>query len=243
MSPRRPLILVVDDVPMSLEVARLALLGLGRIATASGGKEALERARNGRPELVVADVCMPDLDGVALCRAIKSDWELRGTPVILLAPGPGAAEHARAIGAGADDVLAKPIRRPQLIATAARFLQPGGLQGLPRAEMDAPARLRAEQREGAARVRNVSRGGAFVESDLALAVHSEVALEFALPGTGLRIAPTARVVWTRVDPDAAGQTGAGLRFVGIDGGSARRLEEYVHERTARMSAALPSARA
>lgn len=241
MSSRRPLILVVDDVPMSLEVARLALLGLGRIVTAASGKEALERTKLERPALVVADLCMPDMDGLALCRAIKSDWELRGTPVILLASGPGAAEHARAIGAGADDVLAKPIRRPQLISTAGRFLQPGGLQGLPRAEVDAPARLRAEQREGMARVRNISRGGAFIESELPLAVHSHVTLEFALPGTGLRIAPTARVVWTRLDTDAAGQTGAGLRFVGIDGGSARRLEEYVHERTARAGLVLQSA--
>lgn len=242
MSARSPLILVADDVPMSLEVARLALLGLGRIVTATGGQEALELAQRERPALVVADINMPGMDGLALCRRIKADWEVRGTPVILLASGPGAAEHARAIDAGADDVLAKPIRRPQLISAAGRFLQAGVLQGLPRAEVDSPACLRAEQREGAARVRNISRGGAFIESAMPLVVHSRVMLEFALPGAVLRIAPTARVVWTRRAPDGSGQTGAGLRFVGIDGGSARRLEEYVHERTARSSLPLQSAR-
>ncbi len=234
---RRPRILVADDVAMSREVARLALVVLGNVETVADGEAALARARVHRPDLVVADLEMPKMDGLALCRALRADAGLQTIPVILLAASQAPDEHARAVDAGADDVLAKPIQRRILVSSARRFLHPEAGTGLPRVEIDAPVALRSGPQLAEGRVRNVSRGGAFVEADLPLVVHSELSMEFALPGSAARLAPTARVMWARPRASSYGPAGAGVRFIALDGQSARDLDDFVHERRVQAPAA------
>lgn len=228
---RRPLVLVVDDVAYTRDVARLALMNVGRVVTARSTREALARARAERPDLVVADLDMPDEDGAVLCRELRSDPELQRVPVVLFTSHGDAAEHARAVDAGAADVLAKPIERPRLVATARRFVRREGALGLPRVEIDAPAEIEIGAARAAGRVRNVSRGGAFVQSELPLIVHGELALEFTLPETDLQMTPRARVMWMRRQPSRQGPAGAGVRFVGLDARSASRIDDWVQERT------------
>ena len=237
---RRPRILVADDLAMCREVARLALLSLGRVETVADGEKALERARLERPDLVIADLSMPKMDGIALCRALRRDPDLSRVPIILLASSHAPDEHARAVDAGADDVLAKPIQRPSLVASAQRFLRPEGTLGLPRVEIDAPVTIRSGPRHAEGRVRNVSRGGAFVQADLPLVVHSELAMEFALPGTDAQIAPTARVMWARGSASSCGPAGAGVRFIALDGRAAQCLDDYVHEHRTQATAVAAS---
>lgn len=225
----RPRILFADDLAMCRDIARLALASLGSVETVADGEKALERAHAERPDLVIADLTMPKMDGVALCRALRRDPELRTVPVILLASSHASDDHARAVDAGADDVLAKPIQRPGLVASARRFLRPEGTIGLPRVEIDAPVAIRSGPRHAEGRVRNVSRGGAFVQAELPLVIHTELAMEFALPGTDARIAPTARVMWARASASSSGPAGAGVRFIALDGRAAQDLDDYVHE--------------
>jgi Tfp pilus assembly protein PilZ len=84
-------------------------------------------------------------------------------------------------------------------------------------------------------VRNVSRGGAFVQADLPLVIHSELAMEFALPGSDSRIAPTARVMWARGAASSCGPAGAGVRFIALDGRAAQDLDDFVHEHRAQLN--------
>ena len=116
-----------------------------------------------------------------------------------------------------------------LLETVNRFLRFSTVRGLPRVEVDAPVRIRCGATESWGQVRNVSRGGLFVEAALSVPTRTEVGLEFELPDTFRRIAPTARVVWQRTDRDGQ-RSGIGLRFVGLDARSARYLDDYVHER-------------
>src|SRR5687767_6610342 len=84
--PNEPVeILLVEDSPT--QAAKLAHLLEGRgfvIRVATNGRKALDALRQHKPKLVVSDVVMPEMDGYALCRAIKNDPALAGVPVILV---------------------------------------------------------------------------------------------------------------------------------------------------------------
>jgi len=222
-------ILFVDDVQMFRDLGALFLARSGKVVTAADGEEALAIARKDRPVMILSDLAMPEMDGAELCAAVKTDPELSGIPVILILASELAADHARAIHAGADDVLSKPLSRVVLLETVNRFLRFSTVRGLPRVEIDAPVRIRCGKIESWGKARNVSRGGLFVEATLSVPPRTEVALEFELPDASRRLAPTASVVWQRAEPDGQ-SSGIGLRFVGLDARSARYLDDYVHER-------------
>jgi CheY-like chemotaxis protein len=228
----RRTILVVDDAPLLRELAALFLARAGRVLTAASGEEALAVARLEQPDLIVADVGMPGLDGVALCRTIKQDPLLGGARVALLIATGDGSEREQAIRAGADDVLPKPIDRVLLLDTARRLLSTEPV-GLPRVALAQPIQLRAGRLVWDGLARNLSRGGVFVESRRLVAPPTELALAMRLPETTAWLCSTAQVIWTRAaqrqPPGAA--SGMGLRFLALDRGSARTLSDWVEERS------------
>lgn len=220
---------MVDDTPLLRELVALFLARAGRVFTASGGEEALALASAIRPALVFADVSMPGLDGAELCRRLKASALHRDVPVVLLVGSDAAEARERAVRAGADDVISKPVERLPLLEAARRLLDQNAPRGLPRIPLEAPVRMRLREREWPGTARNLSRGGVFVESAELLDARAELALELALPETPLALASTAQVIWTRApEPELA--PGMGLRFLGLDRPTARQLSEYVEER-------------
>jgi uncharacterized protein (TIGR02266 family) len=226
---RRHTILVVDDTPLIRELGALFLARAGRVVTAASGEEALALADELQPDLIVADLLMPGMDGAVLCERLKQSPAHSQVPVVLLAATGEAAERERAVRAGANDVLPKPIERMALLDAARRYLNEPTPRALPRIEVTARAELRQRRHAWDATARNVSRGGVFVETPRILEAHSELELALALPEATGVIASTAQVVWTR----ARGRTrepGMGLRFLGLDRRTARALADYIEER-------------
>ncbi|MCY0943086.1 SpoIIE family protein phosphatase [Streptomyces antarcticus] len=87
-----------------------------RVVVAADGHEALRQARRLRPDLVLADVMMPGLDGFALLRALRADPATARTPLVFLSARAGEAAAAEGLAAGADDYLAKPFSSTDLLA-------------------------------------------------------------------------------------------------------------------------------
>jgi CheY-like chemotaxis protein len=164
MDARRK-ILIADDAAMFRELGALFLARSGRVITANNGIESLDAMRRHRPHVVVADLDMPDMDGEELCRCIKADPELRDTPVILVTRGELADERARAVRAGADDVIDKPISRIALIQAVNRFLRGPTLRGLARVSIETEVHIVYEREERWGTARNLSRGGIFIEAE------------------------------------------------------------------------------
>ncbi|HEY5657837.1 MAG TPA: response regulator [Myxococcota bacterium] len=223
-------ILIVDDAPMFRELESLFLARSGRVLTASSGSEALEVARRELPDVVVADYSMPGMRGDALCREIKSDPDLRKTPVIIVTSCYEEDEHENAVRAGADDVIEKPVNRLTLIQAVNRFLRLA-VRGLVRVPLEAEVRLGLQSCEAWGHARNISRGGIFVESEAGFEPDTEVELEFLLPNATDTLAPTARVVWRRVQSSTT-RPGLGLQFLKLDRNVAKQLDDYVYERAA-----------
>src|SRR5262245_42879879 len=204
----------------------------GQVLTACDGDEAWELLHAERPDVVVTDLSMPGLPGDELCRRIKADPDLRRTPVIVVTGRGQGEEHERAVRAGADDVVEKPINRASLIQAVNHFLRLA-VRGLVRVTLETDVRIAAAATAAAvwARSRNVSRGGMYVESDFELSPDSEVQLHFALPESREPLQPTAKVVWRRPG-SRPGTAGLGLQFLRLDRESARVLDEYIYERAA-----------
>jgi uncharacterized protein (TIGR02266 family) len=219
---------VVDDTPLLREMAALFLTRAGRVFTAATGEEALTLAGVIRPDLVFADVSMPGVDGSELCRRLKRSALHADVPVVLLTGSDSAEERERAVRAGADDVIPKPVERLPLLEAARRLLA-NAPRGLPRIPLDAPVRLRQRSREWTGTARNLSRGGVFVETEEVLHARAEIELALELPETPLSLASTAQVIWTRPPREDWGG-GMGLRFLGLDRPTARQISQYVDER-------------
>jgi adenylate cyclase len=116
-------ILVVDDVPRNVKLLAdiLAVKGY-EVVTAASGTEALETIRDEKPDLVLLDVMMPDMDGYEVCAAIRTEAAGRMLPVVLVT-ALDASERVKGLECGADDFLTKPINQPELLARVKSLLR------------------------------------------------------------------------------------------------------------------------
>lgn len=126
-----PLALVADDDPEVRQLLAKILEGLGcAVVVAGDGREALQMVRELRPRLVVLDAMMPEVHGFEVCRAIKSDRELRATPVVLCsAVYRGSVGSDARIAFGADAYLQKPFRLEEVTQLFRHWLATSGAAG------------------------------------------------------------------------------------------------------------------
>jgi CheY-like chemotaxis protein len=87
------------------------------------GLAALEAVRRSMPDLVLADVMMPRLDGLGLVRALRAEESSRGVPIVLLSAGAGEDSRIRGLAARADDYLVKPFSARELLARVGSHVQ------------------------------------------------------------------------------------------------------------------------
>jgi adenylate cyclase len=115
---------VVDDDPTNLEVLRVRLSAQGyEVVTAVDGEDALRRARELKPDLVLLDVMMPNLDGISVLKELKGDITLRYIPVILVTAKADTRDIVRGLEAGGDDYLTKPFEQAALVARVRSLLR------------------------------------------------------------------------------------------------------------------------
>ncbi len=110
-------ILIVEDSPTQAKLLRFILEENGyNIDSAANGVNALERVRRKRPHLVITDIVMPEMDGFALCKTLKSDPKLKSIPVMLLTSLSDPQDVIKGLQAGADNFLTKPYEDTFLIS-------------------------------------------------------------------------------------------------------------------------------
>jgi class 3 adenylate cyclase len=118
-------------VPENLEIVRMRLQAHGyEVVTAADGEEALARAREVDPDLVLLDIMMPKLDGISALKQLKQDAALRFIPVILLTAKSDTADVVAGLEAGGDDYLTKPFDQAALIARVRSMLRIKALHDL-----------------------------------------------------------------------------------------------------------------
>ena len=119
-----PRILAVDDVPTNLEILQVRLEAQGyEVVTAADGEEALARARELEPDLVLLDIMMPKLDGISVLKQLKQDAAARFVPVILVTAKADTRDVVAGLEAGGDDYLTKPFEQAALVARVRSLLR------------------------------------------------------------------------------------------------------------------------
>lgn len=114
-------ILVVDDEPSILDLARLYLEKDGfRVVTASDGKQALQKHKDLRPDLMVLDLMLPEVDGLEVCRRIRQS---AATPILMLTARNDDVDKIVGLELGADDYMTKPFNPRELTARVKAILR------------------------------------------------------------------------------------------------------------------------
>jgi DNA-binding response OmpR family regulator len=114
-------ILVVDDDPKIVEIVSLYLKREGyRVLAAYDGRQALEMAREKRPDLIVLDLMLPGLDGMDVCRLLRDESDV---PILMLTARASDEDKLRGFDVGADDYLTKPFNPRELVARVRAILR------------------------------------------------------------------------------------------------------------------------
>jgi two-component system KDP operon response regulator KdpE len=144
-------ILVVDDEPQLRRIMRTTLIGAGyEVDDAKTGEEALEKVREFRPDLVLLDINMPGMGGVAACRVMREDTNIA---IIMLTVRNTEKDKVEALDAGADDFVVKPFSTPELLARIR-----AELRRVPVAAQSSPEKIRVGQLMVDFAARAVTRG-------------------------------------------------------------------------------------
>jgi signal transduction histidine kinase len=117
-------ILVVDDDPRNVRLMESILKSSGYpVLTAEDGEQALEVIARDHPDAVLLDVMMPRMSGLELCRKLRSQYETRLLPIIMVTALNALEEKVQALETGADDFLSKPVNRVEMLAKLRSILR------------------------------------------------------------------------------------------------------------------------
>lgn len=131
-TPTRSKILVIEDEKNIAKVVAYNLEREGyRVAAAGDGAEGLKKAKEEAPDLVILDLMLPKVDGLEVCRQLKSDRRTAGIPVIMLTAKTQEADRVVGLEMGADDYVAKPFSPRELVARVKAVLRRAGRAEVP----------------------------------------------------------------------------------------------------------------
>ena len=115
-------ILAADDEPTNLLIIEEALMDDYEVETVVDGVECLNSIKNRRPDLLLVDVAMPNMDGIEVCQNIRSEEELKNIPIIMLSGFASKEDIERGLEAGADDYFTKPFEPSVLREIVKKYL-------------------------------------------------------------------------------------------------------------------------
>jgi CheY-like chemotaxis protein len=220
-------LLLVDDVELFLQLGRSFLKRSSfDIHVARNGEQALAKARDIQPDLVLLDLHMPDMDGDAICRIIKGDPDISKSIVIMISSGRRDEDRGRMMSCGCEAVILKPVSKEDLCRVVETQL--GISQRLYR-RVDTNLQCQIEHRSHTSdsSIHCIGQGGAFVEVPKCNpAVGDRAEMRFALPNWRRSIQAAVQVCWTGIKGEG-GPMGAGLKFLEIDADDQMAVGRFV----------------
>lgn len=124
----RDKVLIVDDEQAIVELMGLYLKSNYEVIPAYSGQEALDKVKSEKPDIILLDVMMPDMNGYEVCRVLKTSVETQFLPVVMVTALSGKDDRIKGIEVGADEFLGKPVNRLELVTRVRSLLRMKHLQ-------------------------------------------------------------------------------------------------------------------
>jgi CheY-like chemotaxis protein len=221
------IILLVDDVQMFIEIEKEYLQHSPvEILTAKDGLEALQVIRDKRPDLVFMDIHMPNMDGIACCRAIKSDASLVNITVVMVTAKGNEDEQNNAFSAGCDQFITKPLDRDYFLSVARSFIPSINRRGK-RLQILINATCGINNESFPCTIHDLGIGGAFVACEHFAIPKSIIQLTFTLPD-GAMIECQGRIAWVSRDSSVK-PIGFGVQFALLTSRANEALTKFIME--------------
>jgi len=214
-------ILLADNSGLLEEISdRIERRTRCRLLSAAGGPQALEVARQRRPDMIILDAGLAGMSGFDVCRALKADSRFAQTPIVILSDSPEAPKSGRR--AGADEILPGPVDEAAIFDSVRRHLGVFPRDG-ERAAVGWSVTFWRDGVQHGGTLRDLSRGGFFIRTPLRQPVGARLEVSFDLPAdsSGKTVVAEALVVRNGREPNR----GLGCRFFRITVGSRASLEE------------------
>jgi len=123
-NPATPRILIADDDPLGAELLEAYLGEIdGELRTASDGEQTLQLVADWRPDLILLDVMMPRISGFEVCKRLRGDPATRDIAIIMITALDQPSDMDRAVEAGTDDFISKPINKTDLLLRVRALLR------------------------------------------------------------------------------------------------------------------------
>ncbi len=231
-------ILLVDASRLSRRLGSMLLDWMGvELMEASTGEAALPLIRAEKPELVIMDPALPDMDGLEICRQIKKDPATQQVKIILLSACRDEQKIREAIAAGCDEYLTKPLHDETLVLRAKSWLHNEEIRQFPRIKLS--LQISFEDFKGIffEYARNISQVGVFIEMRQPVAEGTRLRLLFSLPPPyDHPVQAFAQVIHSI--PEGLGRAGGvGARFLYLDDESKQILESMTQDHDSAQEAA------
>lgn len=218
-------LLLVDDVRLFLQLTKSTVSrGDYIIHTAKSGQQALAIARAARPDLIILDLHMPELNGDEVCRQIRSDPLTSDIPVIMVTTETHSDARKRSLYAGCDDFMTRPVRIGALNESVEKQLS-AYERSYPRMNVLLPCILDSDRDQLLTNIYTLSAGGAYVEVDPPPLPGSDHLLTFFLPEEQANISVRALARWNRLTPGGR-PPGSGFEFIAAEEESLDRLNHW-----------------
>jgi CheY-like chemotaxis protein/Tfp pilus assembly protein PilZ len=220
-------LLIIDDVELFIQL-QISHLGRKRfdIHTASNGNLGIEMARSIKPDLILLDLLMPDINGDQVCRILKGDPDTSSIPIVLVSSGTREGSRAIIDSSGCDGLIFKPVRRDLLLSVVESLLKTN-TRSFERVEVSIPCTVTMDEREHHGTIHSLGSTGVFVEVNRPMIRGDLMEMMFTLPALAGNINVRAgAVIWCGSLRDD-GPEGAGVQFLTISAESQKQISDFV----------------